>query len=263
MVRSRIAFPHSTAIVSPIRTSSSSGIGISSYVFDEDVGRERRKGFEPPVGRPGNLVETEFVGMGAGGGADYQGLDGASLDAVGAGGDDELAGESVVTFEHGEIGFLSLGRPRPGPDVSDDAEDAASWDRDLDGEVRQVDRAGGGVVYGRRSAGVAEHAFGDLVHLVGGDDLAGDKVRHGSSSLSCKPRGFAQNSEVGVLEHPEGGGEGLGVVEAEGDGPVRGGDVVANPHHVSLPLGFPAAGFDTDGEAVTEAGVPNQAVAVL
>src|SRR5690606_26071603 len=71
------------------------------------------------------------------------------------------------------------------------------------------------------------------------------------------------NSEVGVLEDPEGGGEGLGVVEAEGDLPVRGGDAVANPHNVNLPLGFPAAGFDADGEAVTEAGVPEHAVAVL
>src|SRR5690606_17753896 len=140
---------------------------------------------------------------------------------------------------------------------------AAGRDRDLDGEAGEVDRSAGEVGDVRLSEGVAEDAFGDLVHLVGGDDLAGDKVRHVRSSLSCKSRGFAQDAEVGVLEYPEGGGESLGVVEAEGDLPVRGGDVVANPHHVNLPLGFPAAGFDADGEAVTEAGVPQEAVAVL
>src|SRR5690554_1894921 len=138
MVRSRIAFPHSTAIVSPIWTLSSSGIGIGSYVFDEDVGRERRRGVEGPVGRSGGLLETELVGMGADGGKD-QGLDGASLGAVGGGGDQALELEVVVSFSNEEIGFLPRGRARPGVGVSDDADDAAGRDRDFDGEVGEVD----------------------------------------------------------------------------------------------------------------------------
>src|SRR5690606_15288590 len=135
MVRSRIAFPHSTAIVSPIRTSSISAIGISSYVFDENVGRDRSRGLKIPIGRSDALFERQFVGMGAGGGTDYQGLDGASLGAVGGGGDHALVFECVVAFSHEEIGFLSLGRTRPGMGVSDDADDAAGRDRDLDGEA--------------------------------------------------------------------------------------------------------------------------------
>src|SRR5690606_17757090 len=99
MVRSRIAFPHSTAIVSPIRTSSSSGIGISSYVFDENVGRDRLRGLGLPGGRSGHPLETEFVGVGAGGGAE-QGLDGASLGLVVRGGDQAFDTEYVVAFTH-------------------------------------------------------------------------------------------------------------------------------------------------------------------
>src|SRR5690606_32155035 len=110
-----------------------------------------------------------FVGVGASGGAD-QGLDGASLSAVGSGGNHTLPAELGVTFSHGEIGFLSLGRPRPSPDKPDDADDTASWDRDLDGKVGEVNRTAGESGDVRGSEGVAEGPFGDLVHLVGGDD---------------------------------------------------------------------------------------------
>src|SRR5690606_19970540 len=103
MVRSRIALPHSTAIVSPIRTSSISGIGISSYVFDEDIGRAHREGLDGPGRGSGDLFKTEFVGVGTGGGAD-QGLDGASLGAggaIGGGvGDHALDLERVVAFTY-------------------------------------------------------------------------------------------------------------------------------------------------------------------
>src|SRR5690606_8974815 len=114
----------SCAIVSPIRTSSISAIGIGSYVFDEDVGRGGSRGVNVPVARSGGLLETEPVGVGAGGGAD-QGLDGASLGAVVSDGDHELEVECVVAFSYDEMGLVCQGRRRPGADVSDDADEAA------------------------------------------------------------------------------------------------------------------------------------------
>src|SRR5690606_31809436 len=97
---------------------------------------------------------------GAGGGAD-QGLDGASLGDAVLGGDHAYGLECEGAFSHVESGFVSLVRPRPGADESDDAEDAAGRDRDLDGEVGDVDHTAGGDGEGRRSKGVAEDASGD------------------------------------------------------------------------------------------------------